>query len=268
MPITIFKNNRTSFNKLEKTGAEDLSGWWESIVKTDIDNDGDIDFIVGNLGMNNFYQPSSERPVTVIAKDFDSNGTIDPVMFAYFKESFDNPTYKSFPVNFWSDLNGQSPIFRAKFNTFKGYSKATISSLFTDEELQESTKLIGTFDKSIVLENMGDGTFKYSPLPIEAQVAPINGITTLDYNKDGNEDILLIGNNFGNEVFVGRNDAFNGLLLENDGKGNYTTITTSESGFLVPGDAKSIIKVNSNIVDRPYFIVTQNRDSVRVFQKN
>ncbi|TDT44712.1 VCBS repeat protein [Maribacter spongiicola] len=268
MPITIFKNNRTSFNKLEKTGVEELSGWWESIVKTDIDNDGDIDFIVGNLGTNNFYQPSSERPVTIIAKDFDNNGTIDPVMFAYFKESFDNPTYKSFPVNFWGDLNGQSPLFRAKFSTFKEYSKATISSLFTDEELEESIKLIGNFDKSIVLENIGNGTFKYSPLPIEAQVAPINGITTLDYNKDGNEDILLIGNNFGNEVFVGRNDAFNGLLLENDGKGNYITNNTIESGFLIPGDAKSIIKVNSNIVDRPYFVVTQNRDSVMVFQKN
>ncbi|SIQ79417.1 VCBS repeat-containing protein [Maribacter ulvicola] len=268
MPITIFKNTSTGFDQLDKTGVEELYGWWECITTTDIDNDGDLDFIVGNLGMNNFYQPSTERPVSVIAKDFDNNGTIDPVMFAYFKDSFDNPTYKSFPVNFWGDLNGQSPLFRAKFTTFKGYSKATISSLFTKEELQGSTKLIGNFDKSIVLENMGDGTFKYSPLPIEAQVAPINGIATLDYNNDGNEDILLVGNDFGNEVFIGRYDAFNGLLLENDGKGNFKSIETSKSGFLVPGDAKSIIKVNSNQIDRPYYIVTQNRDSILVFQEN
>lgn len=268
MPITILKNNITSFTKLNNSGIDKHSGWWESITKTDIDNDGDVDFIVGNLGMNNFYQPSTERPVTVIAKDFDNNGTLDPVMFAYFKESFENPIYKSFPVNFWGDLNGQSPIFRAKFNTYKAYSMTTISSLFNDEELEESTKLVGNYDKSIVLKNNGDGSFNYEPLPIEAQVAPINGIATLDYNNDGNEDILLIGNDFGNEVFVGRNDALNGLLLKNDGEGNFNTVNTSESGFLVPGDSKSIIKVNSNKKDRPYFIVTQNRDSMRVFQKN
>ncbi|MEP2237845.1 MAG: VCBS repeat-containing protein [Maribacter sp.] len=268
MPISIFKNNGTNFKKLDKTGIEKLSGWWESIAQTDIDNDGDIDFVVGNLSMNNFYQPSEERPVTVVAKDFDDNGTIDPVMFAYFKDSFDNPTYKAFPVNFWGDLNGQSPIFRAKFNTFKAYSKATISTLFTDDELKNSTKLIGNFDNSIIIENNGDGTFKYSPLPIEAQVAPINGITFLDYNNDGYKDLLLVGNNFGNEVFIGRNDAFNGLLLENDGKGKFKSIETSKSGFLVPGDSKSIVKVNSDIKEKPYYIVTQNRDSLKVFQKN
>jgi len=268
MPISIFKNNGTSFKKLDKTGIEKLSGWWESIIKTDIDNDGDIDFVVGNLGMNNFYQPSAERPVTVVAKDFDNNGTIDPVMFAYFKDSFDNPIYKAFPVNFWGDLNGQSPIFRAKYNTFKAYSKATIATLFTNEELEGSTKLIGNYDKSIIIENNGDGTFKYSPLPIEAQVAPINGITSLDYNNDGYQDLLLVGNNFGNEVFIGRNDAFNGLLLQNGGNGKFKSIETSKSGFLVPGDSKSIIQVNSNHKEKPYYIVTQNRDSLRVFQKN
>ncbi|MDF4204170.1 VCBS repeat-containing protein [Maribacter sp. SA7] len=268
MPISIFKNNGANFKKLDKTGIEKLSGWWESIAQTDIDNDGDIDFVVGNLGMNNFYQPSEERPVTVVAKDFDDNGTIDPVMFAYFKDSFDKPTYKAFPVNFWGDLNGQSPIFRAKFNTFKAYSKATISTLFTDDELEGSTKLIGNFDNSIIIENNGDSTFKYSPLPIEAQVAPINGITFLDYNNDGYKDLLLVGNNFGNEVFIGRNDAFNGLLLENDGKGKFKSIETSKSGFLVPGDSKSIVKVNSDIKEKPYYIVTQNRDSIKVFQKN
>ncbi|MDF4222918.1 VCBS repeat-containing protein [Maribacter sp. M208] len=268
MPISIFKNNSTSFQKLDKTGVEELSGWWETISKTDIDNDGDIDFVVGNLGMNNFYQPSAKRPVTVIAKDFDNNGTIDPVMFAHFKESFNNPIYKAFPINFWGDLNGQSPIFRAKFNTFKGYSKATISTLLTEKELEGSIKLIGNYDKSIVLKNNGDGTFEYSPLPIEAQTAPINGIQILDFNNDDHQDLLLVGNNFGNEVFIGRNDAFNGLLLQNDQNGKFKTIDTAESGFLVPGDSKSITKVNSNIKEKPYYVVTQNRDSLRVFQKN
>ena len=258
MPITIFKNHLTSFKRTQHTGVEELLGWWERIIKTDIDNDGDIDFIVGNIGANNLHQPSFERPVTVIAKDFDNNGTIDPVMFAYFKDSFINPTYNSFPVNFWGDLNGQSPIFRAKYNTFKSYSKATIENLFNEDELN---------DKSIIMENLGDGTFKYSPLPTDAQVSPINGMVTLDYNNDQKEDVLLVGNNYGNEVFIGRYDAFNGGLLTNNNNGNFEFLPTSESGFLVPGDSKSIITVKNIKSNSPYYIASQNRDSIKIFQK-
>jgi hypothetical protein len=267
MATTIFKNQINTFKKIDHTGVENLLGWWESIIKTDIDNDGDIDFIVGNIGANNLYQPSNERPVTIIAKDFDNNGTIDPVMFAYFKESFTDPAYKSFPVNFWGDLNGQSPIFRAKYNTFKAYSKATIANLFNEDELEGSTKLIGNYDKSIIMENLGNGSFKYSPLPTDAQVSPINGMVALDYDNDQKDDILLVGNNYGNEIFIGRYDAFNGGLMKNNNNGNYEFIPTSESGFLVPGDAKSIITVNSAKSNHPYFIASQNRDSIRVFQK-
>ena len=117
------------------------------------------------------------------------------------------------------------------------------------------------------MENLGNGSFKYIPLPTETQVSPINGMVKLDYNNDQKEDILLVGNNYGNEVFIGRYDAFNGGLLKNNGKGKYEFIPTSESGILVPGDAKSIITVNSAKSDYPYFIASQNRDSIRVFQK-
>lgn len=267
MAITILKNDLNGFNKIEKTGIENLLGWWESIVKTDLDNDGDIDFIVGNIGKNNIYQPSAEKPVTLISKDFDNNGNIDPVMFAYFKESFENPVYKPFPVNFWGDLYGQSPIFRAKYNSFKSYSKATISNLFSKEELEGSTKLIGNYDKSIFLENLGDGKFHYKPLPNEAQVAPINSMNIIDFDNDGTNDILMVGNNFGNEIFIGKYDAFNGAVLKNDGKGNLKFIPTKESGFLVPGDAKKIVKAKNSADSSMYYIVSQNRDSLKVFIK-
>ncbi|MDO1514268.1 VCBS repeat-containing protein [Maribacter confluentis] len=184
MPISIFKNNGSGFQKLQNTGVDNLRGWWESISKVDMDNDGDLDFIICNLGANNFYRPPLERPTTVIAKDFDNNGTLDPVVFSYFKESFENPVQKSFPIHFWADLNGQSPIFRAKFNSFKSYSKATIKNLFNENEIKGATTLTANFDKSIFLENVGNGIFKHSELPIEAQFAPINDIAILDYNND------------------------------------------------------------------------------------
>ena len=268
MPITILKNGTSSFHKLKATGLDSLNGWWESLLVHDFDEDGDLDIVAGNLGANNFYQPSKERPVTLLAKDFDNNGTVDPVMFAYFKDNFNDETYKSFPINFWGDLYGQSPLFRAKFNSYEEYARTTQDELLTPEELKKAMKLTVNHDKSSYFENMGNGTFKCHQLPQAAQIAPINRMLVNDFNNDSKSDLVLIGNNFGNEVFVGRLDAFNGGLLKGDGKGGFEMINTQESGFLVPGDAKDMISIQNANGTNPYIIVTQNRGKLKVFQKN
>jgi hypothetical protein len=268
MPITFFKNEKSQFRKLNNTGIENHIGWWETIVSNDFDKDGDMDYVVGNMGANNFYQPSEERPITIISKDFDSNGTVDPIMFAYFKNNFQDLDYNSFPVNFWGDLYGQSPLFRAKFKYYKDYAKSTQNTLFTEEELEGISILSGNFDKSIYIENIGDGKFKSMALPSELQVAPINGLTITDFNNDKNDDILLIGNDYGNEVFIGRYDALNGGLLKGDGKGGFEFINADESGFLADGDAKDIITLKPANNSNPYHIVSQNRGDLLIFQKN
>lgn len=268
MPITIFKNEGTTFHKLENTGLNDLFGWWRSIVASDFDNDGDIDFVVGNLGANNLYRPSPERPLTVLAKDFDSNGTIDPVIFAYFRSNYENAIYKSFPVNFWGDLSAQSPLFRSKYKYYKDYAKATEETLLTEDELKGATKLIGNYDRTAYLENLGNGKFQLKELQWEAQIAPINRMVVIDYNEDGNDDLLLVGNDYGNEVFVGRYDAFNGSLFKGNGKGGFEVVRTLESGFLVPGDAKDMVSLKCANGSSPYLIVSQNKDRILVFQKN
>lgn len=268
MPITIFKNEGTSFRKLKNTGLDSFYGWWRSIVASDIDHDGDVDFVVGNLGANNLYQPSAERPVTVFAKDFDSNGTIDPLLFAYFKSNYENALYESFPVNFWGDLSAQSPLFRSKYKYYKDYAKATEETFLTADELNGAIKMTGNYDRSAYLENLGNGKFELHELPWETQIAPINRIAVIDYNEDSNDDLLLIGNDFGNEVFVGRYDAFNGSLLKGNGKGGFEVIRTLDSGFLVPGDAKDMVSLKSANGKSPYFIVSQNRDRILVFQNN
>ena len=263
MPITIFKNRGESFQILQDTGLEGFSGWWESIATEDFDNDGDMDFVVGNLGSNNFYQPSKEKPVTLLAKDFDNNGAVDPIMFAYIKEDREN--YKSFPVNFWGDLYGQSPLFRSKFNFYREYAKATEKDLLSSEEMKGTKKLIGNYDRSSYVTNLGNGKFKIGQLPNTAQIAPINDMEVLDYNGDNFLDLLLVGNDFGNEPFIGRYDAFNGLLLKGNGKGEFESIGTSESGFLVKGDAKSLCKVKSALGGWLY-IVSQNKDRLLIYR--
>ncbi len=264
MPITLFKNQTTSFRKLRETGLDSVLGWWESILAEDFDGDGDMDLVAGNMGANNFYQPSNERPVTLLAKDFDDNGSVDPVLFAHFKKDRDG--YESFPVNFWGDLFGQSPLFRSKFTLYADYAKATQHDLFTPEELKGVKTIVGNHDKSSYVENLGGGKFKVHTLPTAAQLAPINDALATDFDKDGHPDLLLIGNDYGNETFIGRYDALNGTLLKGNGRGGFETVEVAESGFLVPGDAKAMATIQS-VLGMRLFVVTQNRGKILVFKK-
>lgn len=264
MAVTIFKNKGGRFSKLEKTGLENYFGWWNSIVSGDFDQDGDTDFVVGNLGANNSYHVNSERPLKVYAKDFDNNGSIDPVTFVYFKEREGN--YNSFPYHFWDDLYGQSPLFRKKFDRYRTYAKSTEATFFTEEEKKDVSILKGTYDRSVYIENLGGGQFKVRELPTIAQIGPVNGLVTEDVNGDGFLDVILVGNDYGNEVFVGRYDAHIGLVLLGDGGGNFYPLDPSKSGFSVTGDAKALVKLSA-VDGNNLLIASQNRGNLRVFQR-
>ncbi len=265
MSIKVFKNKITKFELLVNTGLEKYLGWWEQIESGDFDNDGDMDFIVGNLGRNNFYQPSFERPMTVIAKDFDKNGSIDPVAFGYLKDTEGN--YQSYPLAFWGDLTKQSPIFRAKFAFFREFAQSSEKTLLSEEQQQGALRLQGNYASSSYIENLGNGSFKIKALPLESQFAPINDILVIDINDDGNLDAVLIGNDFGNETFIGPYDALNGVVLLGSGNGSFDPIHTKKSGFLVSGDAKSIVQVKSRNGDN-LIVVGQNKGKLLVFKKN
>ncbi|MEB2774510.1 VCBS repeat-containing protein [Algoriphagus sp. D3-2-R+10] len=263
MEISIFKNSGDRFTKLENTGLENYLGWWNSITSGDFDQDGDTDFVVGNLGENNSHHPTAERPVKIYAKDFDNNGSVDPVTFAYYKDREGN--YNSFPSHFWGDLYGQSPMFRRKFERYKLYALTTEQSLFSEQEREGALILTGNYDKTAYIENLGNGKFKVSRLPTLAQVAPVNGLTTGDINGDGFLDVILVGNDYGNEIFVGRLDAHLGLVLLGDGKGEFTPMSPQESGFMVPGDGKALVKIAS-AQGNPLLVASQNRGKLLMFQ--
>ena len=265
MEITIFKNSGDKLTKLEETGLENYLGWWNSITAGDFDQDGDTDFVVGNLGENNSHHPTAERPVKIYAKDFDNNGSVDPITFAYYKDREGN--YNSFPSHFWGDLYGQSPMFRRKFERYKLYALSTEQSLFTDQEKQDALILTGNYDKTAYIENLGSGKFQVSRLPTLAQIAPVNGLITEDVNGDGFPDVVMIGNDYGNEIFVGRLDAHLGLVLLGDGKGEFTPMSPQESGFVVPGDGKALVKIASS-KGEPLLVASQNRGKLLAFQNS
>ncbi|WP_041801956.1 VCBS repeat-containing protein [Flagellimonas ruestringensis] len=267
MPVTIFMNKKDSFQQMDQTGIQQLSGWWECVLAEDFDGDGDVDLLAGNLGENNLYNPSEERPVTMLAKDFDNNGAIDPVMFAYFKSDFEDSTFQPYPVNFWGDLMSQSPMFRKKFNYFREFATTTKSGLFTPEELEGADELMANHDQTTYFENDGNGQFKMGRLPWQTQSSPIKCMITTQAGGNASTDVLMIGNDFGNEAFIGRYDAFNGGVLLGDNKGTFEFKNAEESGFKVTGDAKDMIQVERADGGHPYIIVTQNRGKALVFTK-
>jgi hypothetical protein len=266
LPITLFKNSGGHFSKSIGSGLETKIGWWNSIIGGDFDNDGDTDFIAGNLGLNNCYQVSSTTPLCVFAKDFDNNGSIDALLACYIKRSLTDENKDLFPVHFWDELNSQSPKFRQQFSKYKDYGEANMSAVLSQEDLDGALILKANYLETSYIENLGGGKFKMTPLQIQTQVAPVNGLLADDINLDGNLDILMIGNDFGNEVFAGRYDALTGLVLLGDGKGNFQINASAQSGFNVPGDSKALAKLSFDTGD--LYLATKNMDSLSVFTRH
>lgn len=237
MPVTLFRNKNGRFvNVTRDSGLQDAIGWWNSLAAGDFDNDGDMDYIGGNFGLNSAYKASAEEPVTITAKDFDNNGSIDPVLGHYLMG-------KNYPAHPRDAMTDQMVSLRRKFQTFSQYASIGYGDLFSREELSGAIVAKSTHLQSSYIENLGNGKFKINPLPVQAQFAPVFGITVNDYNGDGNLDLLLTGNNYGTEIQAGWYDASIGLYLQGNGKGGFAPVPVSRSGFFVDTDAKGIAEL-------------------------
>lgn len=261
MSITIYKNTNGKLGKLKNSGLDDYTGWWNSINGADFDRDGDTDYVVGNLGLNNIYNISHDQPLRIYAKDFDNNGSIDPFMSNYSKSRTGEMV--EYPSQSWDRFGAQSSGFRSQFKNYKEFGESTMQQLLQPYDTLGMLVLAANHPMTSYMENLGNGKFSLKPLPRITQIAPVNGIQIDDVDNDGNLDLMLIGNDFGNEIISGRYDALNGVVLLGDGKGEFSELTTMESGFIVPGDAKALARLSG--ADKDIFIATQNRDSLKIF---
>ena len=266
MPVTFLKNTGKGFVQIAQ--GEEISkhiGWFNSITAGDFDNDGDMDYIVGNLGLNSNYKATPKEPMTILAKDLDRNGSLDAMVFCYMKA--EDSTMQSFPMHTKDDLSSQLISIRKKYPTYKAFGTANMDDLWTKKDKENAIILKATDMQSSYIENKGNGQFNIKPLPAEAQTAPIFGVLSTDVDGDGNLDVLMVGNDYGMEPYSGRHDAFNGLYLRGDGKGNFKTVPLSESGFFVSGDAKSLAVLHT-AKNEDIYLATQNQDSIKVYAKN
>lgn len=266
MPVLFYANNKGTFQDI--TASSNLGnkkGWWTSIVPGDFDNDGDVDFVVGNLGLNSFFKASEKYPVSIYAKDFDNNRNFDAIPTIYLPTSQEDPTKREYPAHVRDDMTKQLISFRSKFQNYKKYANATFDKMFTEEELKGALKLQANYFNNSYIRNDGNGKFTLSSLPLETQYSCLNGMLSEDFDGDGNLDLLATGNDYGTEVSVGRYDACNGLFLKGDGKGGFRSLKILESGWFVPGNAKALVKLRRND-GQCLLVASHNRGSLKTFE--
>ena len=259
MPIRIFKNTEGTFKEItEQVYKTDHRGWWFDIKKGDFDNDGDMDLIVGNLGLNYKYQASEEKPFKIYLNDFDKNATYDIVLSYQSGET-------EYPVRGRQCSSEQMPAIKNKFKNYNSFASASLEDIYSDKMLEESLKYEITNFESIYLEN-NNGTFIAKPLPSEAQYSNINTILVEDVDSDGNLDLILGGNLYNAEVETPRNDASYGLWLKGDGKGYFTTQLPRNSGVVIKGDVRNIRKIR--VGNESHILFAKNNDALQQIRIN
>ncbi len=249
MGPTIFTNNKGSFTKNENiTGLENTEGWWFSISASDFDGDGDQDYFFGNIGGNNKFHPSAEKPLFIYAKDFDNNGSFDVAM----SKINDG---RLVPIRGKECSSQQNPFLLDKIKSYKEFSNLDMNGIYGEEELKEAYKLTCHDFESMYAENLGGGKFKVKRLPNEAQLGPTLSFISRDFNNDGNMDIMGVGAIYDAEVETIRYDSNYGYVLLGDGKGSFNY--SREYVPFIASDSKNMksIKINGNEM---YMVVSNN----------
>ncbi|MGW9685051.1 VCBS repeat-containing protein [Flagellimonas sp. 2504JD1-5] len=258
MPIRIFTNDGSVLNEIaDAPGTENSEGLWNKIIADDFDGDGDMDFVLGNFGLNSQLKASADEPVSLYVKDFDNNGSVDPILCSY-------TMGEEFPVFSKDDLVEQLNGLKNKYVSYEDYANEKITDIFSAQELENSTVFQAKNFNSGYLENLGNNQFQFIALPKEAQLSPVYGILSADFNGDGHKDLLLGGNFFGTRVKYGRYDASKGTLLLGNGKGGFKSTSASEHGLNISGEVRdlALLKLTG---DKKVVVFVKNDAPVEVY---
>ena len=250
--ITAFINDNGKFNKKQLT---EKNGWWNFILPVDIDNDGDTDFIAGNLGLNSRLKASDKEPVRLYYNDFDDNGKKEQIVTYYVNG-------KELPFASKDELQHQLPNIKKKFLYAEDFAKATIDEIFEEKKLEDAQVHTATYFSNAILVNDGHMNFAVKALPWEAQLTPYRDAIVVDANGDNLPDILLMGNYYDNSIQMGRYDADFGTILLNKGRGNFDC--ESINGLQIKGQVRHVR--NIRIANEDAFILAKNNDSARVIR--
>lgn len=255
MGAEVYRNEAGTLRKLPVPMAP--SGWWHSIQGADLDRDGDMDYVLGNQGMNSPYDIQPERPLRLYLHDFDQDGREDPVITQWLQGV-------EYPMHFKDDLIQQMFGLKRRFPAYTEYAQSPWEALFPETLRQEARVYEAETHASMVVENLGNGQFRTHPLPMAAQIAPVKGILVRDVNRDGQPDLILGGNDFATETHTGRYDAGRGLLLLGRGQCQFDPVGPMQSGICLEGDVKGLVELPLPN-GQAYWVFARNNDSLQVF---
>jgi hypothetical protein len=242
----------------QKYFSQPYFGLWNSLHLVDIDQDGDLDVVAGNLGINTQLKASEEEPLELYAGDFDNNGGVDPLLFYHVDG-------QSWPFASRDDLISQLPELKRKFLYFKDYATAQLPDILLPEAIAEARKYQASYLETMIFENI-DGKLQSRPLPASAQMSPVHAITATDVDQDGKTDLILAGNTLQAKVKLGRMDGNHGLVLLQQEGGGFVAATPEESGLLVRGRTNQVAIITSKTTQ--YLLFARNKEAVVAYQLN
>lgn len=257
MPITLFKNNGANLERLNNVpGLTKTNGWWKSIEVSDVNQDGEMDFILGNWGLNSMFKASKEKPVQLYINDFDNNQTIDHIYACYKGDSL-------YPMALRHDLVRQLNFLKKEFTYYEDYAGKTLGEVFTTEQLENAiVNQVHQLASGVVINN-GDGSYTLQNLPEEVQFSPIFAIIADDFDQDNQTDYVMAGNFSGVKPEEGRYDANTGLLLKTEK--NLLSVVNESTGLQIDGEVRKM-EVARTIGNKKLLIVAKNNDLPEIYE--
>ncbi len=255
MPIKIFNYRKGKLSDVSaRYGLENTEGWWNRVIAEDLNGDGDIDLVVGNLGENYKFKASAEKPFQVFAADFDNNGTND-IFLAKYNEG------NLVPIRGRECTSQQVPLIAQKFPSFQAFAIADLEQII-GKGIEDALHYKAHLFSSVVLINE-KGKFAIKKLPVEAQFSTLNAAVADDYDGDGVKDLLIAGNRFDVEIETTPADASPGYLLKGQKDNTFETISPLKSGFLAPYNVKDMQSIK--VGEARAVLVSSNDDKLRIF---
>jgi len=263
MPIRIFHNNGRTLTEITgKSGLGGSAGFWRTLLVADVDHDGHPDIVAGNLGLNNPFHINATRPAELVAKDFDGNGSIDPIFCYWLKD--DEGVYRLSPGISRDAWARQMPSIKKRYESNAGYAGAGMDDIFTPDMMKDALVLDCKETRSGYFKGDGKGGFVFHAFPAMAQIAPVNAVVCTDVNGDGIPDLILAGNEYQSAVIAGRYDASYGLLLLGDGHGGFTPVRPTAAGLVLDGDVRDLKLIRSG--GRRVLLVAVNDQPMRAYE--
>ncbi|MCG2461468.1 VCBS repeat-containing protein [Flavobacteriaceae bacterium F89] len=242
MPISVFINKDGKLvNQTSQYFDRTYSGWWNTVEISDLNKDGNPDIIVGNMGTNTQFKVTPDQPAELYYNDYDKNGSVDPI-FCYYIQG------KSYSYLTRDELLGQLSGLRSRFTNYESYSNSTLQDILSPTDVAESGKLTATDMETMLFMGSSSGKFKKQPLPVQAQYSPVYSIVITDVDKDGNNDLILFGNDDYFKLRLGKFDANYGTLLLCDKNGEFQYVDQLHSGLNINGDVRGVLQINQMLL--------------------